>query len=151
MQYVKRWYTPIISTLTFLAVAGLVAYILFPLISWRVSGGADGLPLAAEIEYLTPVETVSATGIGAEVATVTLRPGIWVGELDINTEDYDGVRLESRHDEGHHGTMWWNGARDVIVASSDPRGHVYAGDVQVVTDAVPGYKWTVTFTRHDAR
>ncbi len=150
MQRARSWYTPVISTLTFLAVAGLVAYILFTFISWRVSGGTDGLPLAAEIKSLTPVETVVATGIGAEVVTVTLRPGIWVGELDINTEDYDGVKLESAAD-GRHSTMWWNGARDVIVVGNDTRAQIYPGDVQVKTDAVPGYKWTVTFTRHDAR
>lgn len=150
MQYVKRWYTSIISTLTFLAVAGLVAYILVTLISWRVSGGADGLPLAAEIKYLTPVETVSATGIGAEVVTVTLDRGIWVGELDINTEDYDGVRLETIG-AGRYSSFHWNGSRDVIVVGSATRAEIYPGEVQVKTDAVPGYKWTVTFTRHDVR
>ena len=150
MQRVKRWYVPVVTTLNFLAAASLVGYILFTLIGWRVSVGTGGLPLAAEIEYLTPVETVTATGIGAEVVTITLDRGIWVGELDINTEDYDGVRLDTSGD-GRYSSFRWNGARDVIVVGSEPRARVYPGEVQVETAAVPGYKWTVTFVRYEAR
>ena len=150
MQRIRRWYVPVITTLNFLAAASLVGYILFTLVSWRVSVGAAGLPLAAEIEYLTPVETVTATGIGAEAVTITLDRGIWVGELDINTEDYDGVRLDTSG-AGRYSSFRWNGSREVIVVGSETRASVYPGEVQVQTAAVPGYKWTVTFVRHDAR
>jgi len=150
MQRVKRWYVPVVTTLNFLAAASLVGYILFTLISWRVSEGSAGLPLAAEIEYLTPVETVTATGIGAEVVTISLDRGIWVGELDINTEDYDGVRLDTSGN-GRYSSFRWNGSREVIVVGSETRASVYPGEVGVQTGALPGYKWTVTFVRHAAQ
>ena len=39
----------------------------------------------------------------------------------------------------------------MIVVGNDVRAQIYPGDVQVKTGAVPGYKWTVRFTRHDVR
>ena len=63
MQRIRRWYTPIITTLTFLIVAGLAAYFLASFIGWRMSG-PDGPPLTVEVSSLTPFEPVFATGSG---------------------------------------------------------------------------------------
>ena len=148
MQYVKRWYTPVITTLTFLIVVALAGWFLAQVIGFRMTGAV--YDLRVPIDELTPVETAVATGIGAEMVTIALGRGIWIGELDINTEDYDGVKLETTGD-GRHSSMWWNGARNVIVIGAANRAQVYPGEVRVRTGAVPGYRWTVTFTRYDAR
>lgn len=150
MQRIRRGYTPVIATLTFLIVAAIGAWFVAQLIAWSTLGAGLERTLQVPVDSLTRVEAAVATGVGAEVVTVTLGRGIWTGELDINTEDYDGVKLESTSREGNHSRMWWNGSRDVIIVG-DRGGQIYPGDVSVSTNAVPGYKWTVTFTRHDVR
>ena len=105
-----------------------------------------------DIELLSPMETVVATGAGPDPATVTLPSGIWDVELDINTENYEGITLQSV-EPGRSALTHWDGRRRAIVVSDVDRvgGLLYPGETRVQTGALPGYKWTVTFTRHDVR
>ena len=151
MQRVRRWYSPVVTTLTFLIVAAMGCVLL---IAWL--GGSPRAPFDAsqmvDIELFSPMEEIVATGVGPDPATVTLRSGIWVIELDINTENYDGITLHSVQ-SGRSATTYWTGERRVIVISDVDRvgGLLYPGETRVRTGALPGYKWTVTFTRHDVR
>ncbi len=113
------------------------------------SGPADD-PFAPTIglDELAAVEEVTASAVGDETATVHLSTGIWVATLEINTEDYDGVGVES---VDGFGLMWWSGHRYAFVVGTEHPRSMDAGAVRVTTKALPGYAWTVTFTRHAAR
>ena len=141
----RKHYATIITTLTFLIVAGLAVWF-FANISW--GPGSDIISLTIDLKELAAVEEVTATAVGDETATAHLSPGIWSAELEINREDYDGVRVES---VDGFGNMWWSGHRHAFVVGTQHPRSVDAGAVHVTTRALPGYEWTVTFTRHEAR
>ena len=143
----RKHYATIINTLTLLIVAGLAGWFIWNSLAWwRVTG--DNIPLTINLDELAAVEEVTASAVGPEAATVHLSPGIWVAELAINTEDYDGVRVES---VDGFGNMWWSGHRHAFVVGTEHPRSVDAGALHVTTRALPGYAWTVTFTRHEAR
>ena len=58
------------------------------------------------------------------------------------------MRLESI--EGF-GSVWWSGGPYAFVVGTEHPRVLDAGDVRVAVGALPGYTWTVTFTRHAAR
>ena len=151
MQRIKRWYLPTVNTLAFLSVATIAAVFLFSWLGWSPQAPFDANHMV-ELELLSPMEAVVATGVGPDPATVTLAPGIWVVELTITTEDYEGITLQS-DGPGGSATQYWPGERRAIVVTGADRMHgaLLPGETRVRTGALPGHAWTVTFTRHDVR
>ena len=113
------------------------------------SGPSDDLLAPTiELDELPVVEEVTASAVGDETATVHLSPGIWVATLAINTEDYDGVQIEA---VDGFGRIWWSGHQHAFVVGTEHPRSMDAGAVRVTTKALPGYEWTVTFTRRAAQ
>ena len=152
MQYVKRWYTPVVDTLILLILVAFGTLMFIQCVGWEPYEPYDANQMV-EIELLSPMETVVATGAGPDPATVTLSSGIWDVELDINTENYEGITLQSVEPGGGSALKHWDGRRRAIVVTAADRsyGALYPGETRVRTGALPGYKWTVTFTRHDVQ
>ena len=132
-------YVASITSLTLLIVAVIAVWITITWIGLAPRDTYDRGRLV-DISGLTPMETVEATGIGTKSTTITLTPGIWLVELAINTDEYDGVQLQSV-EPGRSASTWWSGETVTIVVNDIDRvgGVLYSGATRVSVGALPGH------------